>query len=243
MRLRACRWKLNHWIGRNRDLPFWPGVGDWHQWKTSRLRPSLVQHLFPDLNGTETPLRPFEPSPGDVTESASWLRWNEYYLGMQTILAKVDRASMHHSLEVRVPLLDRDVVDVCARIGVGDCLDPTRAVGKLPLRAVLKRSVSHQTTNKRGFRVSMDQWLRTDLRPLMEDLLLGIDSILGFVFRRDVAERIIHQHGTSQHNYARELWTLLSLRLWEENHYRKRQRFSHYADKDSQSLSLSTPSH
>ena len=241
--LRACRWKLNHWIGRNRDLPFWPGVGDWHQWKTSRLRPFLVHQLFPDLDGAETPLRQFEPSPPDVTESAGWLRWNEYYLGMQTILAKVDRASMHHSLEVRVPLLDREVVDVCARIGVSDCLDPNRTVGKLPLRAVLKRSVNHQTTNKRGFRVSMDQWLRTDLRPLMEDLLLGIDSILGFVFRRDVAERIIHQHVTSQHNYARELWTLLSLRLWEENHYRKRQRFSTDASTDTQSLSLNTPSH
>tara|TARA_B100000029_G_C16931282_1_gene725140 strand:+ start:131 stop:400 length:270 start_codon:yes stop_codon:yes gene_type:complete len=89
----------------------------------------------------------------------------------------------------------------------------------------------------------MDQWLRTDLRPLMEDLLLGIDSILGFAFRRDVAERIVHQHVTSQHNYARELWTLLSLRLWEENHYRKRQRFSTDASTDTQSLSLNTPPH
>ena len=77
----------------------------------------------------------------------------------------------------------------------------------------------------------------------MEDLLIGTDSILGFSFRRDVAERIVHQHVTRQRNYARELWTLLSLRLWEENHYRRRQRFSRDAGKDSQSLSLSTPSH
>ena len=239
--LRACRWKLNHWIGRNRELPFWPGIGGWHRWKTSRLRPPLLQHLFPDLAGVETPLRQFEPAPLDVTQSASWLRWNEYYLGMQTILAKVDRASMHHSLEVRVPLLDRDVVDVCARMGVEDCLDPARVVGKLPLRAVLKRSVRHQTTNKRGFRISMNDWLRTDLRSLMEDLLLGTDSILGFRFCRDAAERIVKQHVSSQRNYARELWTLVSLRLWEENHYRSRQGFARNASAQASSVRLSIP--
>ena len=239
--LRACRWKLNHWTGRNRELPFWPGIGGWHRWKTSRLRPPLLQHLFPDLAGVETPLRQFDRPPVATTQSATWLRWNEYYLGMQTILAKVDRASMHHSLEVRVPLLDRDVVDVCARMGVEDCLDPARVVGKLPLRAVLKRSVRHQTTNKRGFRISMDDWLRTELRPLMEDLLLGTDSILGFRFRRDVAERIVQQHVSSKRNYARELWTLMSLRLWEENHYHRRQRFARNASTHASSVRLSTP--
>ncbi|MEE3368096.1 MAG: asparagine synthase (glutamine-hydrolyzing) [Planctomycetota bacterium] len=241
--LRACRWKLNHWIGRNRELPFWPGISAWHQWKTSRLRSPLVQHLLPDLTEDAIELRQFATTPADEASPASWLRWNEYYLGMQTILAKVDRASMHHSLEVRVPLLDREVIDVCTRIGVNDCLDANHVIGKLPLRAMLKRSIRHQTRNKRGFRISMDNWLRTELRPLMEDLLLGTDSILGFSFRRDVVEQVIHQHVTNQRNYARELWTLLSLRLWEENHYRGRQRFSRVASTNANPLRVHTPAH
>ena len=241
--LRACKWTLSHWLGRNRELPFWPEFASWHRWKTSLLRPPLLQRLFPDLTGTGKELRQFELLPGDATQPAAWLRWNEYYLRMQTILAKVDRASMHHSLEVRVPLLDRDVVDVCARMDVQDCLDTESATGKLPLRAVLKRSVRHQTTAKRGFRISMDDWLRTDLRPLMEDLLLSTDSILGFPFRRDVAQTVVQQHVTGQRNYARELWTLVSLRLWEQNHYNRRHQFSPGGNRTTASIRLFTPAH
>ena len=233
MWLRYCRWKLNQLVvgaakfthpndRGYRDLPFYPGVGDWHRWKTSRLRTPWLERLFPDLPGLQTDSGQFRLTTREARQPAAWLRWSEYYAGMQTILAKVDRASMHHSLEVRVPLLDREVVDVCSRIDVEDCLDTASGIGKQPLRAVLRRSLRHQTLEKRGFRISMDHWLRKQLKPLIEDLLLTTDSILGFPFNCDAARTMFEQHVSGRVDHARHLWTLLSLRLWELNHYKSR---------------------
>ena len=129
---------------------------------------------------------------------------------------------MHHSLEVRVPLLDREVVDVCSRIDVEDCLDTASGVGTQPLRTILRRSVRHQTTEKRGFRISMDRWLGKELKPLIEDLLLSSDSILGFPFNNNAAREMFHIHTIGRGKYARPLWTLLSLRLWEQKHFSSR---------------------
>ena len=42
------------------------------------------------------------------------MRWNEFVGHLTMVLLKVDRASMYHSLEVRVPLLDREVIDVAS---------------------------------------------------------------------------------------------------------------------------------
>ena len=87
------------------------------------------------------------------------------YLTM--ILLKVDRASMYHSLEVRVPLLDKEVVEVATHVDWRSCLDVKRKLGKLPLRNSLARHVRHQTRTKRGFTVPMDAWLRGPLKPFL----------------------------------------------------------------------------
>lgn len=57
------------------------------------------------------------------------------------VLLKVDRASMYHSLEVRVPMLDREVIAVAARIDWRSCLDVNEQTGKLPLRHALESRV------------------------------------------------------------------------------------------------------
>jgi hypothetical protein len=71
------------------------------------------------------------------------------------VLQKVDRAAMFHSLEVRVPLLDLEVLDLAERVDPADCVSGT--TGKLPLRGALARRVPPESipVPKKGFTVPM----------------------------------------------------------------------------------------
>ncbi len=173
-----------------------------------------VRQSFPDLL-----LFNFEG--GDVDTLAQWLRWNEYSGHLVKVLQKVDRASMHSSLEVRVPLLDREVLDVAARVNWRDCVDIRSRIGKRPLRAVLSRHVPFQTIAKRGFEVPMASWLRGPLRPLVDDLLLSRHELLGATLDRAELLGLVERHQVEREDSTTLIWRLLSLALWETRHYRR----------------------
>ncbi len=87
------------------------------------------------------------------------------------ILAKVDRASMSESLEVRCPLLDHRVIEMAWRFQATD--KARDGLGKRPLRALLHRHVPRILVDrpKMGFTAPVDVWLRDSLRDWAESLL------------------------------------------------------------------------
>jgi len=136
------------------------------------------------------------------------------------VLLKVDRASMANSLEVRVPLLDREVLAVAGRIDWRSCLDLTSGLGKLPLRHALARHVPAQTTAKRGFQIPMAAWLRGPLRPLFIDTFAGRRELLGLPLDDAALARMLDEHVSGRADLSRALWTILSLALWHDRHFR-----------------------
>lgn len=130
------------------------------------------------------------------------------------VLVKVDRASMAVSLEVRVPLLARPVVELSARLP--ESMKVRRGEGKWALRRVLEGHVPRTLWDrpKSGFGVPIARWLAGELRPWAEDLLsessLSSSGLLDAVpIRRAWAE---HLSGRRDASY--ELWDVLMLQSW-----------------------------
>lgn len=199
-----------------------PTIGDWYRAKHARWFEEQLAAIFESVPPLPPDFTLFDYAGHDPDETAQWLRWNEVVGHLTMVLLKVDRASMHHSLEVRVPLLDLEVVALATRIEWRSCLDLATGLGKRPLRAALARQVRHQTVAKRGFSVPMAEWLRGPLRRLMHELLLGRRELLGLTFKRGGLERLMADHLSGHRDHARGLWLLLSLALWEQRHFLNR---------------------
>lgn len=227
--LRKARWgaRKHLAVGSGYRALCYPTLGDYTLAKQAYLTEGWYRWLFD--NGLHMPAQfdLFEYSGWRPDETAQWLRWNEFTGHLTRVLLKVDRASMYHSLEVRVPLLDREVIEVAARIDWRSCLDPKRNLGKLPLRWALRRHVQHQTREKRGFGVPMGNWLRGPLRPLLDDMVLSRREIMGLPMNREVLARLTESHMNAIADYTLPLWTLLSLAFWETQHYHKRLSYVH----------------
>lgn len=196
-----------------------PTIGHWMRAKHSRIFPGQIKKLFPDLGDTPADYSLFDYCGADLDLTAQWLRWNEFVGHLEMVLLKVDRASMFNSLEVRVPLLDRDVVDVAARIDWRSCLDLKRGIGKLPLRHSLRKHTQRQTIVKRGFSVPMGDWMRGPLKKVFEEVVLDRRAILGVPFESNVARKMFQEHLSGRIDAGHSLWILLSLGLWERIHW------------------------
>lgn len=199
----------------------WPTIGDWYRGVHSRLSDPVLGTIFEGFAAWPTGYDLFTFAGWEQDETAQWLRWSESVGHLTRVLLKVDRASMYHSLEVRVPLLDRAVVDVAARVNWRSCLDLAGPVGKLPLRRALARHTTFQSEAKRGFSVPMDQWLRGPLLPVFREKVLSRQEILGLPVNTAALENVLTDHVTGRVDYSRWLWTILSLVLWNEHHLQR----------------------
>lgn len=131
------------------------------------------------------------------------------------ILAKVDRATMSVSLEGRIPLLDRDIVELAA--GLPTSMKVRDGVSKWPLRRVLARRVPRELVDrpKSGFGLPIEDWLRGPMRSWAHDRLFG-DAVASYL---DIAPLRTawdaHQRGRA--NLAYELWDVLMFAEWAEH--------------------------
>ncbi len=196
-----------------------PTIGDWYRAKHSHLKEEMLQAIFPACPSWPAEFGLYQFDGFQPEETAQWMRWNEFVGHLAMVLLKVDRASMHHSLEVRVPLLDREVIDVATRVDWRSCLTLHPRLGKIPLRKALARHVHFQTRHKKGFLVPMDSWLRGPLYPMFCETVLDRSELMGLPFDRAALRKLYEQHLSGAANYTWGLSLLLSLALWEQSHF------------------------
>jgi asparagine synthase (glutamine-hydrolysing) len=132
------------------------------------------------------------------------------------LLLIADKTSMAASVELRVPFLDEDLVAFVERI---DSSEKVHGLSRkwIHKRAMLKwlpREIVYR--RERGWATPMARWLRTELRPLLEEALLADGALPQRLFEPAELRRLIDSHGSGAADHTRRLFCLLSLGLWAQ---------------------------
>ena len=131
-----------------------------------------------------------------------------------TFLPKVDRSTMAHGIEVRVPFLDTQLTDYVIPIASRHKI--RRLKKKFLLRESLRGVVPDEILDgpKRGLTVPYARWLRTGLEDLLRSVLLDARGGAAALLDRTVVSRCIDEHVAGRRDNGFLLYKLLQLALW-----------------------------
>lgn len=142
------------------------------------------------------------------------------YIDMKTylvgdILTKVDRASMAHSLEVRVPILDHPLVEWMSG------LSPSQKLRGREGKYIFKKSLQPHLPNdilyrqKMGFSVPLASWFRGPLKERIRAALLGDTLAATGYFNRSFLQNMVDQHQSGRRDYSAAIWSLLMFEAFQ----------------------------
>jgi len=168
----------------------------------------LRRRLWVDDAGREVRLAPAEPGIAGLQR----LDVETYLPG--DLLLKADLVSMAHSLELRSPLLDHEVVEL--GLALPRSLKVQGRSGKVALRRAFASELPPGVADRRktGFGVPLGRWFREDLRELAHETLA---TDRGW-FRPAEVQRLLDDHERGRVDHGHRLWCLLMLELWVRHH-------------------------
>ncbi|MCW8976770.1 MAG: amidotransferase 1, exosortase A system-associated [Sedimenticola sp.] len=178
-----------------------------NQMRSQLFSDSLKQDLQ-GYNAIEVFKRHAKQSPTDHPLSLiQYLDLKTYLVG--DILTKVDRASMAHALEVRVPILDHQLVDWMS--GLSPDLKLRGTEGKYLLKKALEPMLPHEILyrKKMGFAVPLASWFRGPLKEKVRNNLLSREMLDSGLFNQRYLETLVNQHQSGVRDYSASIWTLL----------------------------------
>ena len=130
------------------------------------------------------------------------------------ILTKVDRASMAHALEVRVPILDHEFMELVAQIPatLKLCGKTGKYIFKKALESLLPGDILYR--KKMGFSIPLSQWLRSELKDLFEESVFSSSAISASFLEMKIVRQMWRQHQSGTRDWGPELWTILFWEKW-----------------------------
>jgi len=125
-----------------------------------------------------------------------------------------DKMSMAESVEMRVPFLDPELVELVESLPSSYKIRRGRrkAVEKAALTPILPRKIVHR--KERGFVTPVDRWLRTDMKAFADELLLSDDAFSTQLFSREAVRLLLRRHQVGEFDHTRQIFCLLSFELW-----------------------------
>jgi asparagine synthase (glutamine-hydrolysing) len=144
---------------------------------------------------------------------------NLQYLDMHTfmvdsVLTKVDRASMMSSLEVRVPLLDHKFAELSFKIP-----SQLKFKGKAQ-KYIFKQAMASSLPEsilkhpKQGFGVPLSLWFKDDLKEYVRDVLLSHEPLISLYLDSKYIKKIVENNTTGTYDFGERIWSLLFFEEW-----------------------------
>jgi asparagine synthase (glutamine-hydrolysing) len=155
----------------------------------------------------------------DARQSLNQILYDDTKMYLEgDILYKVDRASMAASLEVRVPLLNRDVVEFVSALPLS--LKLHRLTGKFLFKKSMQGLLPNEIINrpKKGFNMPVARWFNGELRDLLVDMLSETRLTKQDFFCAEYVKTLMDEHFTQKRDRRKELWTLLMFQLWYQRY-------------------------
>ncbi len=157
---------------------------------------------------------------GHLDPAQAMLRTDAAILLPDIFLEKVDRATMAHGIEVRVPFLGAELVDYA--MGVPSSLKLHNGESKYLLRRALRGIVPDAILDapKQGFGVPYEHWLRTSLADFMQEVLSDPGTVRSGMFDHTQIAVLIKEHIAGVRDHGFLLWKSLQLALWLQHRVR-----------------------
>jgi asparagine synthase (glutamine-hydrolysing) len=142
----------------------------------------------------------------------------------EDVLTKVDRMSMAHSIESRVPLLDNEVISFACSLPAS--LKIRNGRRKHVLKEVASTLLPAAILNRRkqGFGVPLGVWFRDDLRELFADTLLSAAALQRGYFEPASVRRLVEDHVSGRRDHTWRLWQLVVFERWHHSYIDRHRR-------------------
>ena len=130
------------------------------------------------------------------------------------ILVKVDRMSMANSLEVRAPILDKDVIEFAATLP--SSLKFRDKEKKYILKEAFKPMLNDDILyrKKMGFSVPLAQWFRVEIKDIAQRYLIDDVKGLSSIFNMEQVQRLWAEHQKASKDHSDLLWSMLMYEMW-----------------------------
>ncbi len=178
-------------------------------------RARLYHPDFAALLATAAVDRFAEHADAGPTDPDDWMLYQDTAMYLpDDILTKVDRMSMAHSLEARVPLLDHRLVEFAATVPFHLKMRGriSKRLVKHAVRDLLPQDLLAQ--RKRGFAIPIHRWFRKELRAYFQEFVLSDDARSSHYLDSDFVRSLYLAHTMGKENYGHHLWSLLVFEHW-----------------------------
>lgn len=170
----------------------------------ARMKDNATQDLFEELAK--------ESGTNDYLDKVLYIDVNSYL--PNDLMAKVDIASMAHSLEGRSPLLDHEFMEMTAQIPSSLKIKngEKKYILKKAMEGILPNEILYRP--KMGFGVPLVHWFRGDLKDYMYDVIMNGEGIKRGYFEKASVQQLLDEHTKTNIDQSNKIWALIMLEHW-----------------------------